>query len=131
MKQTNSLEMLVQLLVAAFTTSLAIAVKPAKPAKTQGTKGSKSPKKPQRPQRFNRPHPPKTQRRMGRLKTLAELTKGNFVKLSTAESKAKIFGYYNGTVVIDKKTGIKGCYPLGKPKPPKVLSKSTPSNHRS
>ena len=105
MKTNNSLEMLVKLFAAAVQQS-GIAVqptKPAKPAKTQGTKGSKAPKAP----KVQQASPAKKPRGTWVVKKLADLAKGNFVKLSTAESKAKIFGYYNGTVVIDKKTGIK------------------------
>lgn len=105
MKSNNSLEMLVRLFAAAVQQS-GIAVqpaKPAKPAKTQGTKGSKAPKTP----KVQQASPTKKPRGAWVVKTLAQLTKGNFVKLSTAEAKAKIFGYYNGNVVIDKKTGIK------------------------
>ena len=107
MKTNNSLEMLVKLFAAAVQQS-GIAVqptKPAKPAKTQGTKGSKPTKTPQA--KVQQASPAKKPRGAWVVKKLAELTKGNFVKLSTAESKVKIFGYYNGNVVIDKKTGIK------------------------
>ena len=105
MKTNNSLEALFRLFAAAVQQS-GIAVQPTKPAKTQGTKGSKAPKTPKAP-KVQQASPAKKPRGAWVVKKLAQLTKGNFVKLSTAESKAKIFGYYNGTVVIDKKTGIK------------------------
>ena len=105
MKTNNSLEALFRLFAAAVQQS-GIAVQPTKPAKTQGTKGSKAPKTPKAP-KVQQASPAKKPRGAWVVKKLADLAKGNFVKLSTAESKAKIFGYYNGTVVIDKKTGIK------------------------
>ena len=105
MKSNNSLEALFRLFAAAVQQS-GVAVQPAKPAKTRGTKGSKPPKAPKAP-KVQQASPAKKPRGAWVVKKLAELAKGNFVKLSTAESKAKIFGYYNGTVVIDKKTGIK------------------------
>ena len=107
MKTSNCLDAVHRLFAAAVQQS-GIAVQPTKPAKTQGTKGSKAPKTPKAP-KVQQASPAKKPRGAWVVKTLAQLTKGNFVKLSTAESKAKIFGYYNGTVVIDKKTGIKAA----------------------